>query len=127
MAENYWREPDKIASGDTLNFTRRLVDYPASAGWQGCRWGWTRPVVNPPHPARRIAPPQSQEEQPAGQHDHGLDGVGDFRRDQADQRGEAEIDEQDFVLRMVDDVDDVVGMQTGVDGVAGVPVGVWTL
>ena len=33
MSETNWREPAQIAQGDTINFTRRLPDFPASAGW----------------------------------------------------------------------------------------------
>ena len=42
----------------------------------------------------------------------------DLRRDGGDQRGEAAVHEQDFVLRMIDDVGDVVRVQARVDGVA---------
>lgn len=33
MSQTNWREPDTLAAGDTLAFTRRLSDYLASAGW----------------------------------------------------------------------------------------------
>lgn len=33
MSQTIWREPIEFAAGDTLSFTRRLPDYPASEGW----------------------------------------------------------------------------------------------
>jgi hypothetical protein len=31
--QTQWREPSEFAAGDTLSFSRRLADYPASQGW----------------------------------------------------------------------------------------------
>lgn len=33
MSQTFWREPDSIAAGDTLSFTKKLGNYPAGQGW----------------------------------------------------------------------------------------------
>ena len=33
MSQTFWHEPNSLAAGDTLVFTRKLSDYPAGQGW----------------------------------------------------------------------------------------------